>query len=136
MRFMFPLAFAVFLALSTAVHANPPPRTGGMYDKTLIVRSGIDDFGISLGQWVACVEETLERAVKNGDRPPPATDIEFEDKGNRATLMLPGTNKVVYFDFVGLQDYALMRKMRIGSLAESRPNQLLRIAITLGAACQ
>ncbi len=59
------LIFAALL-LTTTAHAEP--RTGGVYDRPMLVRPGINDLGITVGKFVDCAEETISAAVQHSGR--------------------------------------------------------------------
>ena len=58
-------------AVAAALSAGPlhaEPRSGGVYDRPLLVRTGTDDLGMTLGAFADCAEKTLHQAASRGTR--------------------------------------------------------------------
>ncbi len=80
------LILAALLLTAQVTHAEP--RTGGVYDRPMLVRPGIDDLGITVGKFLACTEETLSNAVRHAGRDPSLSnrvEVKSSDQSMRLT---------------------------------------------------
>ena len=90
----------------------PPPRTGELYDKPLVLRDGIDDLGMSFGQFISCAEQTIEFFVAQGQRPP--TPITVTSSGNQITMFMYGaTGDEIYLRFSNHPGYIFLDSVEI-----------------------
>ena len=106
------VALAVAISHAPGAWADdhfPPPRTGGHYDKLMLVRPGIDDFGITLGQWVACVDKSRLSTLP-ADAPQRDRDIVLRADARHARLTLPGKNNDIRMEFKVQPEYVLLTK--------------------------
>ena len=114
----------------------PPPRTGGLYDKTMLVRNGIDDFGLTLGQFVACVDETRRQLL-------PADDERLRRKirlfdteaAGEATLIVPGKTLDFNFEFVVKEDFVFLSEVWGDGKTYSSFDEKWAIVVTVASAC-
>ena len=118
-----------------ALAARPPAREGGAYDKLMLLRPGIDDLGMTLGQWVACTEKFLHEAVAQGHRSPPTKGIDLVEDGSRVTVTLPGQTQDIHFDYVDAGSYMVMSAIRVGDQTTRNPDEFWQTAITFASAC-
>ena len=92
--------------------ALPAPRTGGFYDQPLVLRPGIDDLFMSLGQFVSCLEHTLEYFAAQGSRPQHLSEVEVTSVRNEVTLFFYGVSgEYVYMQFTAYPGYVLLRSI-------------------------
>ena len=90
----------------------PPPRTGEFYDKPLVLRDGIDDLGMSFGQFVSCVEQTIEFFVAQGRRS--HTPVTVTSSGNRVTMFMYGaTGDEIHLRFSNRPGYIILDSVEI-----------------------
>lgn len=120
---------------AAALAAKPPAREGGAYDKPMLLRPGVDDLGISLGQWVACGEKTLQEAAERGDLPPITEDVELVEDEGRATVIFPDNPETVYFDYDVAEDFVVMSAIRVGDKTTRNPDDFWKISMLYVDAC-
>ena len=123
------------LCIAAALAAKPPAREGGAYDKPMLLRPGVDDLGISLGQWVACGEKTLQEAAERGNLPPITEDVELIEDEGRATVIFPDDPETVYFDYVVAEDFVVMSAIRVGDKTTRNPDDFWKFSMLYVDAC-
>ena len=101
----------------------------------MLVRNGIDDFGLSLGQFAACTEKTIDQHVSAGNRPPPTKGIELVDDGDRVTLIIPGVNNDVHLEYVVTEDMVLLEYVKVAHVTASDFDNKWQITVMLAASC-
>ena len=90
----------------------PAPRSGGFYDQPLVLRPGIDDLFMSFGQFVSCLEHTLEYFAAQGSRPQHLSEVEVTSVRNEVTLFFYGvSDEHIYLQFTAYSGYVLMRSI-------------------------
>ena len=125
---------AVFGAPLATASELPAPRMGEVYDRSMILRDGIDDFGMTLGQFVSCIQATREANLPPGD-PLLSRLLELEVDGDTATLTLPGKSRDFDFLYVVKRGHVLMTEVRAPGVRITSFRDKFQVATTLAAAC-
>ena len=112
---MFSLASMILAStVGTLARDLPENLTGGIYDRPVIIRPGIDDIGMSFGRFAACTRKTVNRAVEQGLRPPLHKEIQIEVVQNSATLTIPGNDENLEFVFSITRQVAYLKQIVMG----------------------
>ena len=101
----------------------------------MFLRHGIDDLGLTLGQFAACAEETILQFVESGQRAPLTKDIRLVENENQAILVIPGQRRDVYLEYVITPEFALLDRIEVANVEDSTFNAKWQMTMLLADAC-
>ena len=127
--------FASFAMQSTYAGNMPPPRICEHCDKPMLIQPGIDDLGLTLGQFIACLDKT-RRMLLPADDKRLRRDIEWSTYGAEGTLRLPGETRDFYFSYALRVDHVLWTTVKTRGLRTSETDAKWGMAVNLASACR
>ena len=113
-----------------------PIQAADIASKPLLLRSGIDDLGMTVAEFVRCIEGTIDEAVASGMRTRPNEPVQLRSVERGTEIVVPGINRDVYLDIKEYNDFAIVWRVRVGNVAsDTDPDAIYALAVMLGDSC-